>query len=55
LPCIEQILAELSQAGGETSLYVICKLSNFIWIKKELPQQWKKFVIVLVIMDDRTL
>jgi hypothetical protein len=45
-PGIDQILAELIQAGGITLRYGIRKFINCIWNKKELPEQWKKSVIV---------
>jgi hypothetical protein len=35
---------ELIQAGGETLLYVIHKLINYIWNKEELPDQWKESI-----------
>jgi hypothetical protein len=35
-PGSDEILAELIQAGGETLLYVIHKLINSVWNKKEL-------------------
>jgi hypothetical protein len=37
---IDQILAELTQAGGETLHPEICKLINSIWNKEEFPVQW---------------
>jgi hypothetical protein len=45
-PGIDQILAELIQAGGETLHSEIQKLINSIWNKEELPEQWKDPVIV---------
>jgi hypothetical protein len=36
------------QAGGETLVSVIHKLINSIWNKEELPNQWKKSIIVRV-------
>jgi hypothetical protein len=44
----DQILVELIQAGGETLLSSMRKLINSIWKKEELPDQWKKSVIVLI-------
>jgi hypothetical protein len=35
----DQILAELYQAGGETLVSVIHKLTNSIWNKEELPDK----------------
>jgi hypothetical protein len=43
---IDQIPIELIQAGGETLQSDIHKLINSIWSKKELPDQWKKPIIV---------
>jgi hypothetical protein len=37
---VDQIPAELTQAGGETLRSVIHKLISLIW-NKELPHQWK--------------
>jgi hypothetical protein len=45
-PGIDQIPAELIQAGGSTLRSEIHKLINCIWNKKELPEQWKEFIIV---------
>jgi sorting nexin-29 len=45
-PGIDQILAELIQAGGNTLCSEIQKLINFIWNEEELPEQWKESVIV---------
>jgi hypothetical protein len=36
------------QAGGEMLLPAIHKLSNSIWNKEELPDQWKESIIVPV-------
>jgi hypothetical protein len=46
LPGSDQILAELIQAGGETLLSGIHKLINYIWNKEEMPDQWKKSIIL---------
>jgi hypothetical protein len=46
LPGSDQILGELIQAGGETLLFEIHKLTNSIW--NELPDQWKESVIVQI-------
>jgi hypothetical protein len=40
-PGIDQIPAELIQAGGETLHSEIHKLIKLIWNKEELPHQWK--------------
>jgi hypothetical protein len=44
----DTILAELIQAEDETLLSAIHKLINSNWNKEELPNQWKKCVIVPV-------
>jgi hypothetical protein len=44
-PGSDQILAELIQAGGETS---INSLILRIWNKEELPNQWKESIILPV-------
>jgi hypothetical protein len=36
-PGVVQILAQLTQAGGETLCSEIHKLSKLIWYKEELP------------------
>jgi hypothetical protein len=41
-PGSDQIPAELIQAGGEALQSEIHKLINSIWIKEELPDQWKE-------------
>jgi hypothetical protein len=46
-PGIDQILAELIQAGGNTLHSEIHKLINCIWNKEELPEQWKESIIAL--------
>jgi hypothetical protein len=45
---IDQIPAELIQAGREMLLSAIHKLINSIWNKEELPDQWKEYIIVPV-------
>jgi hypothetical protein len=45
-PGSDQIPAELIQAGGEILLSEIHKLSNSVWNKEELPDQWKESIIV---------
>jgi hypothetical protein len=44
--CSDEIPPELIQGGGETLLFAIQKLINYIWSKEELPDQWKESVIV---------
>ena len=45
-PSNDQIPAELIKAGGRTICYKIHKLIISIWNKEELPEEWKKSVIV---------
>jgi mannosyltransferase OCH1-like enzyme len=45
-PGIDSITAELIKAGSKTFRSEIHKLINFIWNKEELPEQWKKYIIV---------
>jgi hypothetical protein len=47
-PGVDQIPAELIQAGRETLLSEIHKLVRFIWNKEELPHQWKESTVVPV-------
>jgi hypothetical protein len=46
-PGVDEIPAELIQAGGETVHSEIHKIIKLIW-KKELPHQWKESVVVPV-------
>jgi hypothetical protein len=48
LPGSDEISAELIQVGGEILLSVIHKLSNPVWNKEELLDQWKESIIVPV-------
>jgi CRISPR/Cas system CSM-associated protein Csm2 small subunit len=43
-PGINQIPAELIQAGGNTLRSEIRKLFNSVWNKEELPQKWKESI-----------
>ena len=45
-PGIDQIPAELIKAGGRTIRCAIHKLIISIWSKEELPEEWKKSIIV---------
>jgi hypothetical protein len=45
-PGIVQIPAELIKAGGRTIRCAIPKLIISIWNKEELPEEWKKSIIV---------
>jgi hypothetical protein len=47
-PGSDEIQAELIQAGGEILLSAIHKLVNSVWNNEELPDQWKKSIIVSV-------
>jgi hypothetical protein len=44
----DEIPAEMTQAGGEILLSEIHKLINSVWIKEELPDQWKESIVVPV-------
>jgi hypothetical protein len=43
---VDQILAELIQAGSETLVSAIHKLINSIWNKEKFPEQWKEAIII---------
>jgi hypothetical protein len=45
-PGVDQIPAELIQAGGETLCSEILKLIKLILNKEELPHQWKESIVV---------
>jgi hypothetical protein len=45
-PGVDQIPAELIQAGGETLCLEIHKLIKLVWNKDELPHQWKESTVV---------
>jgi hypothetical protein len=45
-PGVDQIPAELIQAGGETLRSEILKLIKLFWNKEELPHQWKESIVV---------
>jgi hypothetical protein len=45
-PGVDQIPAEIIQAGGETSHSEIHKLIKLIWNKEELPHLWKESIVV---------
>jgi hypothetical protein len=45
-PGVDQIPAELIQAGGGTLCPKIHKLIKLIWNKEELPHQWKESIVV---------
>jgi hypothetical protein len=54
-PGIDQILAELIQAGRNTLQSEIHKLINCIWNKEELPEQWKEsFIVPIYKKGDKT-
>jgi len=42
----DHIPAELMKAGGRTIRSEIHKLINSIWYKEELPEEWKKSIII---------
>jgi hypothetical protein len=45
-PAIDQIAAELIKAGGRTIHFKTHKLINSISNQEELPEKWKKSIIV---------
>ena len=45
-PGIDQIPAELIKEGGRTICWEIHKLTNSIWEKEKLPEEWKESIIV---------
>jgi hypothetical protein len=45
-PGSDHIQAELIQAGGQTLVSVIHRLISSILIKKELPVEWNKSIII---------
>jgi hypothetical protein len=45
-PGVDQIPAELIQAGGGTLRSELHKLIKLIWNKEELPHQWKESIVV---------
>ena len=45
-PGIDQIPAELIKTGGRTIHFEIHKFINFIWNKKELPEECKESIIL---------
>jgi hypothetical protein len=47
-PGVDQVPAELIQAGGETLHSEIHKLIMLIWNKEELCHQWKESIVVPV-------
>jgi hypothetical protein len=54
MPGIYHIPAELIQAGGEILHSKIYKLIKSIWNKEDLPDQWKKSIIVPFHNCDKT-
>jgi hypothetical protein len=44
-PGTDQVLAGLIQAGDNTLRPEKHKIVNYIWIKEEMPQQWKESII----------
>jgi hypothetical protein len=53
-PGVDQIPAELIQAGGETLRSEIHKLIKLIWNKEELPHQWRVSYGTYQHMGDKT-
>jgi hypothetical protein len=53
-PGIDQIPAELIKAGGRTIHCEIHKLLISVWNKEELPEEWKKSIVVIYEKGDKT-
>jgi len=51
-PHTDWIIAKLNNAGGRKIHSEIHKLTDSLWNKEELPQQWKKSVIVPIFKRD---
>jgi hypothetical protein len=51
-PGVDEIPAELIQAGGETLRSEIHKLTRLVWNKEELLHRWKESVVVPVDKKD---
>jgi hypothetical protein len=51
-PGVDQIPAELIQAGGETLRSEIRRLIKLIWRKEELRHQWKESIVVPIHKKD---
>jgi hypothetical protein len=51
-PGIDQIVAELIQAGGKTLHSEIQKHIISIWNEEELQQQWKESVVIPIFEKD---
>ena len=47
-PGFDQIPTELIKAGGRPVCYEIHKLIISVWKKEELPEEWKKLIIVRI-------
>jgi hypothetical protein len=47
-PGVDQIPAEIIQAGGETLRSEIHELILLIWNKEELPNQWKQSIVISI-------
>jgi hypothetical protein len=44
-PGTEQIPAEMFLAGGDTLVFVIYKLTRFVWNEEQLRDQWMEPII----------
>jgi hypothetical protein len=47
-PVVDQIPAQLIQAGGDTLCSEVHNLIKLIWNKEELPHQWKEPTVVSI-------
>jgi hypothetical protein len=53
-PGVDQIPAQLIQAGGETLRSEIHKLIKLIWNKEKLPHQWEETIVSIHKKGDKT-
>ena len=53
-PDVDQIPAKLIKAGGRRICSKIHELTNSIWNREELPEEWKKSIIVPIYKGDNT-
>ena len=49
-PGIDSITIELLRAGGDVTSEVLYELFTKIWEKEEVPEDWSKGLIVLIVL-----
>ena len=49
-PGIDSITIELLRAGGDVTSEVLYELFTEIWEKEEVPEDWSKGLIVLIVL-----